>query len=74
MEYIIIKKQTVNGETTKTTTIKPTLTEARQNYHSALNSAYSTEGLEHVMCALLNDIGGVELKEYYYAPTEIPEE
>lgn len=68
MQYTVFKKQTVNGEMTKTATVKDTLLEAKQNYHSALNLAYGTEGLEHVLCMIINDIGGVELKEYYQKP------
>lgn len=68
MEYSIYKKQTVYGETTKYNATKETLEEARKAFHSQLAASYGTEGLEHLMCMVINDSCGVEMKECYYAP------
>ncbi len=71
MEYNVFKKQTVSGTTTKTTTTKGTLQEAKQNYHSALNQAYADSNLEYVLCMIINDIGGIEMKEVFQKSYEV---
>lgn len=70
MEYVVLKKQTVNGETTKYNSTQETLEAARKVFHNQLAASYATEGLEHVMAIVVNDVCGVECQEFYYAPTE----
>lgn len=70
MTYSVFEKQTVNGETTKYNATYTDLIEAKKTYHNKIASAYATDGLEHVLCMVINDVGGIEAKEYYYAPTE----
>lgn len=66
MQYILIKKMTVNGEVKNYNATKDTLEEARKSFHAQLAAAYGTEGLTHLMCMVINDSCGVEMQECYY--------
>lgn len=71
MGYLVVKKTTINGETKVTTYTETDELEAKRRYHSTLAQTYDKkDGLEHVLCMLINDIGGSELKEYYFKPEE----
>lgn len=73
MGYLVVKKATVSGKTTAITYVCETETEARRKYHSTLVSTYNEgDNLEHLLCMLVNDIGGSELKEHYFKPKEEP--
>lgn len=71
MGYLVVKKTTVNGETKVTTYTETDELEAKRRYHSTLAQTYDKkDGLERLLCMLINDIGGQELKEYYFKPEE----
>ena len=75
MGYLVVKKTKINGETKVTTYTETDELEAKRRYHSTLAQAYdekNRKGLEHLLCMLINDIGGSELKEYYLKSEEPP--
>lgn len=65
MEYNVIKKTCIGNETSRSLTIKSTLEEAKAQYHTVLSNAYSATDLQFALCAIMNDVGGVELEEHY---------
>lgn len=70
MQYSVFEKETVNGETTKYNATYDDLLSAKKQFHNKIAAAYAKENLEHVLCMVINDAGGIDAKEVYYATTE----
>lgn len=68
MEYNVFEKVTISGQTATAVTVKTDLKEAKELFHQILASAYANEGLDKALAMVINDIGGVEVKEYYEKP------
>lgn len=71
MEYSVFEKEMVNGEITKYNATFSSLLDAKKQYHNKIAAAYAKENVQHVLCMVINDLGGVESKEVYQAKATV---
>lgn len=72
MFFLISIQKAKTGEVTQAIFQYSNRTDAMSAYHSTLASDYISENLDGFCVEVINEHGGIEVKEFYYTPVITP--